>query len=159
MVVDTRQEMKVDENISDIVGKLEEFLRTKGANAPPADRKRWTKQLDIYKKIQKMSKSDGDPSSLDGAPEVFKLLTELQNLGDLPPEVAPPESGAEMGPEQQKLFDQMGKMADQVSTPDMEKMLNEMAPEMDKMMQELMQASPEEAQKAAEQAAQECKQQ
>jgi hypothetical protein len=159
MVHDTRKEMKVDENIDELVTKLDDYLKNQGANAPAADRKRWSKQLAIYKKIQKLSKSDNDKPDFDGAPEVFKLITELQTLGDLPPEVAPAENGAEMGPEQQKLFEQMGKMSDQVSAPEMEKMLSEMAPEMDKMMAELMQASPEEAQKAAEQAAEECKQQ
>jgi hypothetical protein len=159
MVADTRQEMKVDDNIEDLVKKLDEYLRTKGESAAPADRKRWKKQLEIYKKIQKLNKPGDDPASFDGAPEVFKLITELQSLGDLPPEVAPPDSGGEMGPEQEKFFQEMGKMADQVSTPEMEKMLNEMAPDMDKMMQEMMQASPEEAQKAFEQASQDCKQQ
>ena len=30
-------------------------------------------------------------------------------------EVAPPDSGGEMGPEQEKFFQEMGKMAEQVS--------------------------------------------
>ena len=42
MVADTRQEMKVDDNIEDLVKKLDEYLRTKGESAAPADRKRWS---------------------------------------------------------------------------------------------------------------------